>query len=183
MSISEQSTRQTFIENHDCKVEVGEHGSLLCSTSGKLVTVVLFVLGMLMIYGSIFIIGWDLPQGRMHSSSLIWGAMVFLGGIFFQWRCLRRKKEMGVFEINREKRLVRKESVGSGYSFDYITHLRLSRDWTAIVRPGRVPPIPNWLFIHFKNGHRIRVATGRRREVNQVLSWMKDAGVPGVEWV
>ncbi len=182
-NVTEDSVNKVFIENYNCKVQLKDNGNLSCATSGRLLTVALFVVGMLFIYGSIFIIGWDLPQGRMHSSSLFWGALVFITGIFFQWRCHLRKKELGTFEIDREKRLVGKSGMDAGYSFDYITRLRLALDWTALGRIHKMPPVPYWLFIHFRNGRKIRIATGRRDEINQVLGWMRDAGISGVEWV
>lgn len=138
---------------------------------------------MLLIYASIVIIGWDLPKGRIHSASIFSGSIVFLIGIFFQWRCMRRKKELGKFEVNSQTRTIRKPGIGSTYSFDYVNRLRMTVDFTAVVRLHQLSSTPYWLFVHFKNGHQIRVATGRRDEIISVLRWMKDAGIPGVEWV
>ncbi|MEM8485549.1 MAG: hypothetical protein AAF564_08355 [Bacteroidota bacterium] len=183
MSISESSTQQEFINNPNCSVSVDERGDLLCATSGRFVTIVLFVVGMLFIYASIVIIGWELPSGRIHSSTLLSGTFVFLLGILCQWRSYRRQKEMGNFEISVSAQVIRKQGKQTGYPFDYITRLRITRNWTAMARIQHILPIPVWLFIHFKNGHRIRVATGRRDEVMELLKWMRAADIPCVDWV
>ena len=52
-----------------------------------------------------------------------------------------------------------------------------------MARIQHILPIPFWLFIHFKNGHRIRVASGRREEVMALLKWMRTADIPCVDWV
>ena len=183
MSISESSTEQVFIDNPNCKAAVNEQGDLECTTSGRFVTIVLFVVGMLFIYASIVIIGWELPSGRIHSSTLIYGSIVFLLGILCQWRSYRRQKETGAFEICISAETIRKQGKQTGYPFDYITRLRITRNWTAMARIQHMLPVPFWLFIHFKNGHRIRIASGRREEVMELLKWMRSAGVPCVDWV
>ena len=93
------------------------------------------------------------------------------------------KKELGKFELNSQTRIISKPGTGATYSYDYVNRLRMTVDFTAIVRLHQLSSTPYWLFIHFKNGRQIRVATGRRDEIISVLRWMKDAGIPGVEWV
>ena len=172
---------RTLVENPHCRVRL-EEGVLHCSTRGRFVTMTLFAIGMGLVYVTIVIVGWDLPRGRIHSSSLFAGAGVFLVSVLFQWRCLRRQKEMGRFRIDRSNQSIRKPGLAPVYTFEQITHLRLARDWSAVRRLGDIPPMPYWLFIHFRNGHKIRVATGQRKELRDVLHWMRDAGLPGVEW-
>ena len=153
-----------------------------CETSGRLLSIVLFVVGMLMIYGSIVIIGWELPQGRIHSSSLLAGSSVFLVGIFCQWRCLRRQKELGAYEIDRSTRLFRKSGAPAGISFDAVSRLRLTSNLAAAATRAFLPGFSYWLFVHFKSGQQIRLAMGKKTELKQVLAWLKESGVPGVEW-
>lgn len=90
---------------------------------------------------------------------------------------------MGVFKIDSNTHRITKPGMGSGFSFDYITRLRIAVDWTAIQSLNQIPHAQYWLFIHFKNGHQIRIATGRRTELMEILRWLRDADVPAAEWV
>ncbi len=90
---------------------------------------------------------------------------------------------MGVYNIDSNLRLIAKPGIDAGISFEYITQLRFAKDWTAIQPLNQVPYVLYWLFIHFINGLRIRIATGRRDEIMHILRWLRDAGMPAVEWV
>ena len=177
MNLTEKAYSETLVDNFNCTVEMNEGERLHCITTGKFTTLLLFVLGMLMIYGSIVIIGWRLPEGELHIPSLLGGTAVFLAGLYFQWGCLRRKREMGAFVIDRDTRQIRKHGVPAGLSFDAVNRLRMTLCISGIFNRAFFPTFPRWLFVHFKDGRQIRIAMGRRAELIPVVEWLKSSGV------
>ena len=172
-----------LVDNSHSKVVADEFDVLHCRTAGRGLTIALFIVGMLLIYVSIVVIGWDLPQGRMHSSSLLSGAGIFLTGILFQWRCMRRQKEMGQFEIDKSTRVLRKIGRPIGLTFDAVSRVRLAVNPLGVFMPAFFPYMPMWLFIHFKDGQKYRIAMGKKDALAQVLGWLKESGITEVDWV
>lgn len=181
MSTLEKTHTETLVDNLNCTVEMIEGERLHCITMGKPMTLLLFALGMLMIYASIVIIGWYLPEGRFHVPSMLAGVGVFLTGIFFQWRCLRRKKELGAFVIDRGARQIRKHGVPRGLPFEEVAQIRIAVNHFGLLSASFFPYFPRWLFVQFKDGRQIRIAMGKRQELEPIVDWLNESGIPDPE--
>ncbi len=175
MKLLEQAHTETLVDNLNCTVELSEGERLHCITTGKFLTLLLFGLGMVMIYASIVIIGWYLPEGKFHGPSMLIGTGVFLTGILFQWRCLRRKKEMGAFVVDCSNQLIRKHGVPIGMPFGEVSRVRTSINYPGLFRKSFFPVFPRWLFIEFKDGRRIRIAMGKRQELEPIVNWLNES--------
>lgn len=169
------------IDNTTCQITSESPSELHCVTRGKVGTTTLFILGTLLIYGSIGFFAWSLPSGRLQLLLLITGALTFLIGAFFQWRGMVRRREMGTYVINHEDKTIRQGRGGRGWTFDAVSHLRLVQDVSDLTRLSLLPRFPTWLFVHLKDGKRIRIAKGSQEELQPILDWLQQAGVRNAE--
>ena len=165
------------LDNPNCLVTSDIPSELHCVTRGRVGTTTLFILGTLLIYGSIGFIAWSLPSGRLQLLLLSAGVLTFIIGAFFQWRGMVRRREMGTYILDQEQKTIRQGRGGKGWTFEAIAHLRLAQDITDLTRLSLLPRFPTWLFIHLKDGKRIRIAKGSQAELQPILNWLDQAGI------
>ena len=173
-----ESDTVVHLVNANCRITSDMPPYLRCVTRGKAGTVALFIVGTLFIYVSIGLFAWSLPSGRLQLVLLSSGALLFLVGVLFQWRGMVRHREMGTYLFDQDRRSIRRGPAWKGWTFEGVERVRLARDVLDFSRTDLWPRFPYWLKLHFKDGRRIRIAKGGRGELQPVLDWLEDAGIP-----
>ena len=167
-------TSEILVSNASCTIQRQGQDVLDCKTRGRTGTLAIFGLGILLIYGSIGMIAWHLPDAKLNLLFLSGGFFALGAGLLLQWRGMRRQKELGNFRIDRHSRLIQKEDTAIQYTFEDIVYVRLAFDFTGRSRP----PLSYWLFVHFKDGRKFRIGRGTKNELQRTMTWLKLNGLP-----
>ena len=178
MTDTNPESTHVLVSNRSCTIEQIDDGVVRCTTRGRTGTWVMFILGIVLVYGSIALIALYLPQGMLEPVSLASGVTALLLGLFLQWRGMRRRREIGSYLIDQNERVIQKAGAMFGVPFDDVAYVRTIVDIADLTRPDLLPDFPRWLFVHFKDGTHVRIGKGSKEELNPVLVWLKTAGLP-----
>ena len=169
---------RTLLDNRVSRIVVQGPDELICSTSDRIGALVFLVAGIACLYISIVLFVWKLRDGEIHPPSLIAGLLIFVFGIYLQSVALKRNRQTGTYLIDKSAREVRNALRSRRVSFDSIRYIRLVADPLEVVRLDLLPELPMWLAIEFREGTRIYIGKGRRKELVPVLNWLVTSGLP-----
>ena len=168
----------TLIEHRASQVVLQKKSVLFFATSDKKGALVYFLMGVLCFYASITLLVWRLSQGELHPPSIVSGVLVFVVGVFFQWRGVKRYRQTGAYLIDSQHQSIYSKDLQFQTSLNQVKKLFFSFDPLEIHRLNLFPEFPMWLTIELKSGKRIRVCKGRRVDLVPALNWLVAAGLP-----
>ena len=173
-------TPDALLRHSACSVVLKEPGVLVCEVFGSMMNVALVLVGALFVLSAFS----RVPLFIDSSPEPLMLILASIGSLAFGWFLIRRfqkrKREISRFEIDQTQRVIQDMANGDVWAFDDVARVYTVADLTDGTRLDLFPSYPRWLMVIFKDGRRIRLAKGGRKELAPVLQWLSDAGLPAV---
>ncbi len=167
-----------LLQNRTSRVVLLEEDRLVCTTSDRRGKIVYLLIGMMLLYLSVTLLVWRLSRGEIHVPTLASGVAVFGAAVLLQWFGARRHRQMGTFYLDKSRREIRNADQSRRLSFDNIRCFRLMSDPIDLFNVDLSLRRPLWLAIEFEKGARLRIAKGKKQDLDPVVDWLIDAGLP-----